>query len=425
MNVTSPAILLSRTPRWSLIILSSLPALCVVATIFYYFWNTALVSDGVTYWSCAPNVWKLPLMRENFRCVDHDSSYVGMGIIGAAHLIGGGSLDVLRAVMMACFAIAIIAFARLSWFVLPNPRYREVSLVSLLFALTPAIGVYAIALGLDLFVVMFLLVTLNAIASRRLLLSAVFGVGLAFSKETGFVLYTGALPFTVWYFMLGGARTRARWTSMALLLVPVILEAINIWSKVSLAQYVTASGYCAPTLREFAFNTNLRTPNIQNYLFNLFFLNFQWLLLIPLVFLLFRPRACIQSCRRPNAAVVLVIGFLLSAVYTFTRCPVWNNIKYIIMAVPLPLLLSYSCAQVVWPRAWFRMMFFSFIAVVLGASSIRSFDPVSKQFYGETPFGNGQMYCMASRTRKAYEGEFCGLDEMIYSLQRLVFERKE
>lgn len=414
---------LSQPPRWPTLLLCAVPALCVVATIFYFFWNTALVSDGVTYWSCAPNVWKLPLIRENFRCVDHDSSYVGMGIIGGAYLFGQGSLDTLRAVMMGCFCITVLAFARLCWFVLPRPCRSEVSIVTLTFALTPALGVYSIALGLDLFVVMFCLLTLNAIASRKLILSTFLGVGLAFSKETGFVLYTGALPFIVWYFLVGTPRQGRRWAALGVLLLPVVLQAINIWSRVSLSQYVTTSGYCAPTLVDFAFNTNLSTPNIQNYLFNLFILNFQWALLIPVLCVLMRPRQVMQAFRAPHAPVILTIGFLLSATYTFTRCPVWNNIKYIIMALPLPVLLSYVCAQLVWRSTWMRLTFFCLVSILLGISSVQSLDPISKYFYGETAFGNGPMYCMASRTRQPHEGDFCGLDEMIYSLQRLAFER--
>lgn len=408
---------------WALLLLTCVPAFGVVAAIFWYFWGTELVSDGATYWACARDVWTRPVGPGLFKCTAHDHAYVGIGTLALLYKLGEGGTEILHYFNILTYLTCIISFARLAFRILPHARWFEVSLVTFVFALTPAIGVYSIALGLDLLLTMFTLLLINAVLAGRITLGVFFGALLVFGKESGTIFFAAAAPFMAWYVARSEGYSRAGFIRGFCLFIPGIIQAINIFSKGSLSENVTAYGYCASSSFEFLFNPHLLSPNIQNYLFDLFLFNFQWLLMIPIVIALFVPRGPLRSITRPKPEFIVLLGFLLAAFYSCSRCPVWNNIKYVIMGFPYPVLLSYACGIAICRFVSIRLVYFGIVATFFGLSALKSFDPLSYAFYGSTPFGNGPMYCMQSRVRTPEQGDDCGRDEMIYNLQRLEFSR--
>jgi hypothetical protein len=119
------------------------------------------------------------------------------------------------------------------------------------------------------------------------------------------------------------------------------------------------------------------------------------------------------------AALVLVLAFLAAQLYVVTRCPVWNNVKYVIQAMPLCLLAAYWLTLYALPTVPARAAFFVGLALLFGASTVRTLDPLSLRFFGTTPVGPNPMLCMNSRLRTQHEPH-CGNDEMVYNLQLFV-----
>ena len=178
----------------------------------------------------------------------------------------------------------------------------------------------------------------------------------------------------------------------------------------------------------FLFSPNIGRPEIQNYLFDLFLLNFQWLLLLPaaagIAVLLRRLAANEPVLDAPRgqvnrASLALLLGFLGTELYVITRCPVWNSVKYVLQAMPLWLLVGYWLSMVALPSRIWRSAFFLGVAALFGASTVWTIDPVSLGYFGTVEGEPRTMLCMNSRVRPPEERS-CGNDEMIYNLQPFI-----
>ena len=418
-----------RLPSW---FLSALPGLAVAIGLSSQFRNTPPLSDGAIYFTFAQNAWDLPLKAENFWASwAHKESYVSIGLLGLTYHVGLDPITALRVLQFGVFASAIVAFSFICHRVFRGIETFEAGLLTLVFSVTPAYLAYFVGVATDFVALAFLLVYLAALCARNFTVAALVGTAFAFCKETSFLAYSLTLPLVLVYSMRRFGSLGSSWPTLtrAAFFLPYPLKGMH-----HLAHGAEELGetlrYCQhDSLGSFLLSSNLGRPEIQNYLFDLFVLNFQWLLLIPvgvglaeLIRRLMNNRAAlISNPEEVNwAALGLIFGFLAAGLYVITRCPIFNNVKYVIQSMPLWMLMGYWLSLYAFPARIWRTRFFLGVLLLFCASTARSFDPLSLGFFGSFDGEPHTMLCMNSRARLPEE-HLCGNDEMIYNLQPFIF----
>jgi hypothetical protein len=351
-----------------------------------------------------------------------------MGLLGLAYQVGPDPVTAVRALQFGVFVVAILAFASICRSLFRDMSGWEATLLTTVFAITPAYLAYFIGIAIDFFSLAFMLAYLALLCGRRFLLAALVGTAFAFSKETSFLAYTLTLPLVLVYSLerFGPIGSWPKLTRAGFFL-PYYFKGLHLLVHGG-GEMETQIGFCdQQSMLAFLLSPNLARPEIQNFLFDLFVLNFQWTLLIPVAFgtaVFVRRYRNDRAALRSNAehvhwpALALTLGFFAAQLYVITRCPVWNNVKYVIQAMPFTLLAAYWLSLYALPTRLARAAFFAAVALLFGASTVRTLDPLSLTFYGTSPvIEQGTMLCMNSRGPRAPDETQCGNDEMIYNLQ--------
>jgi hypothetical protein len=324
---------------------SALPGLAVASVVGWYFKAAVPSNDGWIYFYASRNAWNLPLKAENFWSEWlHKGSYVSIGLLGLTYHVGPDPITALRVLQFGMFVIAILAFAAICRSIFRNMSGAEATLLTFVFTITPAYLAYFVGVANDFFALALLLAYLALLCARRFLLATLVGTAFAFSKETGFLTYSLTLPLVLVYSLerFGPVGSWPKLTRTAFLL-PYFFKGIHLLAH-GTGEMGVQIGFCKQaSILAFVLSPNLELAEIQNYLFDLFVLNFQWMLLIPVALgtvIFIRRSINDRAALRANTervnwpALALVLGFFVVQVYVVTRCPVWNNVKYVIQAMP-------------------------------------------------------------------------------------------
>ena len=411
-------------------LLTVLPALAFACLLGWHYRATDPQRDGQIFVHSARNAWTLPLKAENFWPEWlHKGSYVSMGLLGLTHLFGADQILALRVLQFALFTTAIIAFAVIVRSAFADISTLEATLLTFIFSITPAYLGYFVGVAIDFIALPFMLAYLAALCTRRFGLAALLGTAYAFSTETGCLAYRVTLPIVLLYSLerFGPINRWPKLTRSAFFL-PYYFKAMHLLAHGS-GEVGYQLGFCSKhTMLDFVLSPNLTFREVQDYLFDLFALNFQWLLLlvaIPGLVVLARRAIADRDALAANLervrwpVIVVLLSFLVTQLYVITRCPVWNNVKYVIQAMPLTLIAAYWLSLYVLRARVARVAFFAGVAALFAASTVRTVDPVSVAYFGLAPYIEQPTLCMNSRTRVPEETQ-CGNDEMIYNLQFFV-----
>ena len=407
--------------RWLFI----LPSFAVGVAVTIYFWNYPPTSDGGIYLTHAEEIWRRPFSFANFTLRPSDFRYFSMGLLGLTYQLGVPSLDALKLLQVLLYFVALASLYDLCLELFPRISSLEAGLSVLIFAVCPAYLAYLVGVALDFIALSFHLLYLLLIMRRRWWAASLSAIALAFSKESGFFVYAATLPVALWWSSTGSGKS---WGAQLLrplpLFAPLLLHFLLLGVRQRSLMAVTAAApECGATGWALVLSPNLCRREIHCYLFNLFALNFQWLLLIPIALGALRlsiNRRLAREVLRYEVDVrkfTLVVLFLLAWVWAFTRCPLYNNVKYVLNAMPLWLLVSLVFARAAFPAPWMRVPFLLMLLLSFGVSAVMSIDPLSRQFYGLMRTDGRPMLCMASRLTGPAD---CGNDEIIYNLQRFL-----
>jgi hypothetical protein len=400
--------------------------LAVAALVTFQFWNVEPRSDGMLFFRYAQQVWDRPLAIEHFWAGwNHRESYISMGLLGLAYRLGIAPVAGLRVVQLVVSALGLVAFSILCHQVFPRITSSKAGLLNLVFALTPAYLAYFVGVALDFVALTFLLSYLTAVCARRFLIAAVLGAAFAFCKESSFLHYLISLPLVLAYSARRfGPVGRWPYATRALFLLPLVPKGFAARSAGS-EQTRAMLEFCQQeSIATFLFSSNVERAEIQNYLIDLFLLNFQWLLLIAVVAAAVRlvrlqldPALATGDDEEVGwAPFFLVLGFLATGLYVLTRCVGYNSVKYVLQVMPLWLLVVHRLSVHGLPDPRWRTAFLVAVAVLFSVSAVRTFDPVSLAIFGRYEGEARTMLCMNSRMRPPEERQ-CGNDELIYNLQ--------
>lgn len=401
-----------------------LPSLAVGIAVTAYFWTCPPISDGAIYHGHSETVWQRPFSLANFTMRHPDFRFFSLALLGLTYRLGVETVVAVRILQLLLYGIAVATLYKICCELFPRISGLEAGLAVFAFAVNPALLAYEVGVALDYIALPFHLLYLLMVMKGRWLAAAAAAVALAFSKETGFLLYGATLPVAFWWSAWNGQWKRAELLRPLPLLAPLLLYFLYLAVE---GRSIMAASAGAPECGEpglaLLLAPNFTRPEIQNYYFNLFVLNFAWLLLIPVALAAVRLFKDTQSLAERFRTVVdtrkvfLTALFLLAWIWVFTRCPLYNNVKYVLNAMPLWLLLSVALARAAIPRAWMRVGLLLVVVAAFAVSDVMSIDPLSRHFYGVTPTEKRPMLCMGSRI---YPPGDCGNDDIMYNLQRFL-----
>ena len=382
--------------------------------------------DGWVYAECAMNVAANRFALVFLRCAGHPS-YVYSGVLGAVQLLDLGNQFLLVMVTGTVLAVATIGFHRLMRRAFPGGGHEtDIALLTAAFLLQPTFLASVIQPSLDLPIVAGTIWCTVLLVERRWFWCAAAGTAMAFSKETGVLLFAVLLACcAVWVF----ARTPGTFTARSRALLPL---APAVAPLVAYAAYalmfrvfrpyespVWVSRVGAPLLKW------LLLPRMdaafKSYLAMLFVLNFAWLLATPIA--VDAAVGVVRVALRRSARVVAgadraVIGFVtLAAVATLialTRFTTFTNVRYVLAGTGLLLPLAYVALVRLGVGPSARRVALGTYTALLVVSALRTVDPVSRRVWGTFRFGSHAMLNMTSVT-----AECCGKgrDQLVYSLE--------
>jgi hypothetical protein len=389
--------------------------------------------DGWAYAECAVDVAANRFALYFLRCYGHPA-YAYSGLLGLGQLVDLGNPALLLLVNALVLGATTVGFHRLMRRAFPGAEHgTDVALLTAAFLLQPAFLASVVQPSLDLAVLAGTVWCTVLLVERRWLWCAAAGTAMAFSKETGVMLYGVVLAcYVSWMFVrtAGSLVTRVR---------PLLPLAPTIAPFVLYGGYVVAFLIFRPGQaplweagRDLPFGVRMITTQLDagllSYLALLFVLNFAWL---PSAWVVASAASGLVRVvgRRParpsDGEDRAVSGFIvLAAVATLvalTRVVTYSNVRYLLAGTALWLGVAYVALVHLRLRPALRRAALGVYAVLVAVSVVRTVDPVSRRLWGTFPFGSHRMLeitsitgecCGAGRDQLAYSLEFTRLDEL-------------
>ena len=380
--------------------------------------------DSWEYAVCVLEATAHPQELARYSCASHFTHIYCFLLTLPGHL-GSPGMGGLLAVNALLGMGSLLALHDIARTLLPDQRFRlDCALVACAWAVHPIHLSSALFINPDFGVMAFILMSLAFLLRGKPNEAALLGIGAAFSKETGGLLY---VIMAASYLVLAvgrGQGTRAeRWAHFKDCW-PLLAPVLAILAYVLLGRPMGASLWGSPTLSSmFDQLTTFRllAGGTLAAAATIFVLSFAWIptsvILLDLLhgslfWCLGHSAPTPEAVRTPAAGVVLAVtAFATFALTRFqtTVLPRYFTILYaLLLLVFLRALLRLGFPQ------WVRRLLLGCLVVLLGLSSFRTLDPVSARLYGTFPFGDHRMLAM---TTLNHELGFPDPNQLVYNLE--------
>ena len=385
--------------------------------------DTSPVWDSSNYYRCIRDATGGPFRLHFFRCADH-SSLAYIMLIGLTQYIDFGNVMLVYVANGLLAAAAAVGFYALLKLLLPDAlsEYERGLLVGL-SVLSPVFFAHLIHINLDFGLTYFFILFLSSLLHRRFLMAALTGTAMAFTKETGMAAYGAALCLHACIFYVPECKN-AGWKKATLRVLPLLIPGVLIALYFFLLHWKGWNAFWYPTNapQTFSFGFNFAERSIQVFLFDLFALNFQWLLTLTICCaVVLAGIRVLAKHRQPSPQVdvrkwLFICLLFLPILYIVTRFRLWNSPRYILIATPLLLLLFAAAVASLSSKAIVRSIPLTIISLLILLSNFRTIDPVSKTYYETFSFGTHRMLALMSLTFSDMYPWY-GRDEMVYNLE--------
>jgi hypothetical protein len=392
--------------------------------------------DGYEYASAINRALVDGFQLSDLRLAGHASQAYGALAIAVQTLAPGQSWPIL-ALNALLWLVSVGGLWRLCTILFPQPELQvERSLVTAAFAAQPALLAAVVQPGLDLPVVPWFLWTAVFLLRGQWAWAALTGILLAFTKETGVLLYAVlAAAVIIWRpgIALGAPGTGAKAARrVAILALPGIIFAGYLFYRAHSARngepvvWNTGTAMIGQSLLR-----QLLVPRLDRYVATglalMFVLNFAWIPTLGAAagFAVTakginadrsRWRRVVQAFASETGFIVLVLA---GTTFALTRFATYANARYYLVSAPLLTLLL--CAGLLRVRASppARRAVLGLYALLSLVSTVRTIDPVSRGLFGTFPFGNRALLNLTSITH-----ECCarGRDQLGYNLEFTTLE---
>ena len=408
-------------------------ALVVTALVFIAILQPELhyvpIWDGRVYANCAIEAASngfAGLTMESLRCAGHPTQgYIVL--LALSQLVSFGSIAALQFTNVLLGLLALGSIRVVLARVFPDPSHaRQLDLVTFACAVQPVVLSTLLQTNVDFGVYVFFFVALAALLSGRFGWTAVAGVLLCFSKETGVLAYAVLVGLDALFRVLPAPGTIAerirRVRPMWVTVIPVVLFAAHVlwWNRTHAQSAVWKQGWQQGTIDGFRF-FDLSDPIFLSYAAGIFLLGFMWVVsgIIAADLLVGgwrmarrRPDRVVPGADPRRLAYLGVLTLLLT--YLLTSFRTWSNLRYFALLYPLLVVLAFAALLRLGAGPRVRVAALGLIAALFLFATYRSADPVSRAVYGTFSIGQRNMYRMSSITRE-YAGP--GRDELVYNLQ--------
>ena len=386
--------------------------------------------DGYEYAAAIQRAATAPFDWSNLRLAGHASHAYAL-IVVAAQTLAPGEYWPILATNAVLLVVAAVGFHRLAGIVFPAPEHAtERALGTAAFVLQPPLLAAVVQPGLDLPLVPGFVWAAVFALERRWVAAAATGIALAFTKETGVLLYAAIVASLILHdprVALGtpGRRVEAA-KRLVILAVPGIVFAVYLAYRTYAARGEPAVWNAGTAMIGQSLLRQLLVPRIDrhvaSYVAIMLVLNFAWVMTVVVA------AGAVASVARAKASggfVRQVAGWLHSppgfvailaalTAFTLTRFATFANARYLLVFAG-PLLLLFVAALVALRfRPTARRVILACLVVLIGVSVERTIDPVSRTLFGTFPFGRTEMLRMTSISR-----ECCGpgRDQLAYNLE--------
>jgi hypothetical protein len=397
---------------------------------------TAIVASRFDFIPIWDGAWYFERLEHAVRGPFGIEAYTGGHLSTTFYLIYGliqqlspGSVHLLNGTGLAFGILSIVAFAVLLRRQFPAPELRpELALVTGIFAVFPVFLADLFTLSPDYPAMVFVVVFLAALCSRRPRLAFVFGLAATFCKESGAALVCAVAVIYTIVFHLRGARAgkvgRRQILAGARLFLPTMCY--GLYLSVFVLNGASTHPTAWPTLvREMPISVSrlildfdLSERMLRAYLTDVFVMNFNWLLTLPILGLLGCLLVLWVVGRSPLTTVpfqefALFNGLTLAAaVYITTRYRHFNNPRYLLICFPPLMLVAYGSLLSLVKVRWLRLVYLAAAAALIGASTVQTIDPVSKRISGTFAFGAHDLLVLDST-----KPVLMLRDELVYNLE--------
>ena len=379
--------------------------------------------DGRIYAECVVDAASGPFSAGALRCAGH-ASYAYVALASLVQRAAPGSYILILATNAFLFFLATIGFHRILTHAFPDPEQRlDRALVTACFCVQPAFVASVVQPGLDLPLLPGFIWCVVFLLERRWAWLIATGTALAFTKETGVMLYGALLGCYVIVFVAlapGSFRSRIHAiVRLTPLTIPGLLFAFHVLYQTNRSSPALWHDFAAADL------IRILLPRLDllliNYLTIILVLSFAWIASAWIAWDVFvgSVRLAHRLPRRPvPGANSRVLAFLLLltgvTVIALTRFTTYGNARYLIVAIGLLLVPFYAALLRLGLAPTVRRTVVALFGGALLVSNVRSVDPVSRWAYGTFPVGDRAMLRMTSIT-----GECCGRgrDQLVYNLE--------
>jgi len=416
------------TDRASFVTLSvaALAALALLATRVGY----APIWDGRIYAACIAAAAE-HFSAESVRCAGHASqAYAAFAAL--AQMLAPESSIPLLATNAFLFAIACVGFHRLMRHVFPNVEPLDRALLTGAFTLHPAFLSAVVQPGLDLPLLPEFIWAAVFVLERRWLPLVLTGFALAFTKETGVLLYAVLLACYAVWFELRAAGPFGDRVKRVLRLAPLALPGIAFAAYLLVRRFAipgqSVIWYTGTTSDSLLAQFLLPRLDLYqvNYAVLILVLSFGWVVSATIAADAFvgivraghrEPRRPVPGADRANLGFLLLLG--VATGYALTRFTTFGHTRYFLVVYALLLVFFLGSLLRLGVGAAARRVVLGGYAVLLLLSAVRTVDPVSRRLYGTFVFGSHDMLRMTRVT-----GECCafGQDQLAYSLEFTVLQ---
>jgi hypothetical protein len=414
-----------RTERVAAFVVIALVFIAIVWPELHYM----PIWDGRVYADCAINAAShglAGLSMESLRCAGHPTQGY-LAILAASQLLRPGDIAALHFTDIVLGLLALASIRVVLTRVFPDPAIaRQLDFVTLLCAVHPVVLSTLLQVNVDFGVYVFFFASLAALTSGRFMWTAVAGVLLCFSKETGVLAYAVMVGLDVLFRVL---RTPGTFTErvkrvlpMWVTTIPLALFVLHVlrWNATHAKPAVWKQGWQRGTIDGFKF-FDLSDPIFLSYAAGLFLLGFMWLisatigadLAVAGVRMARRlPQRVVRGADPGRLAYLTLLTVVLT--YVLTSYRTWSNLRYFALIYPLLVILAFAAMLRLGAVTRTRYAAMTVVGALFLFATYQSADPVSRAVYGTFRAGPRDMYRMASIT-----GEHAGpgIDDLVYNLQ--------
>lgn len=395
--------------------------------------------DGFIYAEAINDALARPTAPNALRFAGHASHVYG-ALAVAAQALAPGRFWPMLLLDSALFAAACVGFARLLRLAYGAAEHQvDRALLTAAFCLQPSVLGAVVQPGIDLPLVPGFIWCTVFLLERRWLATIIVGLALAFTKETGVLLYATLLAsYALWLLVRTAGPARDR-IGVVVRLAPYVVPGVVF------GLYLLWRKYAAPAGEPVVWNAGtgmighgllhqLVVPRIDRHLASslamMGVLNFTWvmtacigaagLVLLRRVLRGASWRERWQTLERDAATVPgFVVLLTVASAYALSRFATYANPRYVLPVVALMYVPFFGALLALGLTAAVRRGILAAFTVVLLVSTVRTVDPVSRALFGTFAFGERSMLRMTSITH-----ECCGAgrDQLVYNLEFTTLE---